>query len=69
VDIKDVLLLCDVGRTTQGRMDTAFELATVYGAVVTAIFISPTPKFMQMEVLVGKFYQYLLKNNLSILMK
>ena len=45
MDIKDVLLLCDAGRTTQGRIDTAFELATKYNAVVTAIFIPPTPKF------------------------
>ena len=40
-----MLLLCDAGRTTEGRMDTAFELATMYDAVVTAIFIPPTPKF------------------------
>ena len=40
-----MLLLCDAGRTTQGRIDTAFELATKYNAVVTAIFIPPTPKF------------------------
>ena len=44
VDIKDVLILCDVSRTTESRMDTAFELAAVYDAAVTAVFIPPSPQ-------------------------
>lgn len=44
MDIKDVLILCDAGRTTESRMDTAFELAAIYDAIVTAVFIPPSPQ-------------------------
>ncbi len=44
MEIKDVLILCDAGRTTESRMDTAFELAAIYDAIVTAVFIPPSPQ-------------------------
>ena len=42
MEIRDVLILCDVGRTTESRLDTALELANSYDAVVTAVFVPPT---------------------------
>ena len=45
MEIKDVLILCDIGRTTESRIDTAFELATTYNAIVRAVFVPPTQQY------------------------
>ena len=45
VEIKDVLVFCDIGRTTESRIDTAFDLAGIYDAHVTAVFIPPTIQY------------------------
>ena len=45
MEVKDVLVFCDVGRTTESRIDTAIELASYYNALVTAVFIPPSLQY------------------------